>query len=124
MNERPVSFTLEELWLLNDLVRHEISEAERWKFPPTSKPLCDEIVFAIVACEDNDLPEYSLLLSDGDLMVIDYNVRRDAKHPDGAFGKQILLKTFRARTELAFGYEADAAHDKSYKEEVNANASA
>lgn len=122
MINRPVSFSLAELWLLNDLVRHEMQEAERWRFPPVSKELCDEIVFAIVACEDLGLDEYTLLLTDGDLMVIDYNVRRDHKNPDGAVGKHMLLKTFRARSELALGFADDPikVDNKSYAEEVNA----
>lgn len=119
----PVPFSLAELWLLNDLVRHEMAEADRWRYPPTSKELCDEIALAIVACEDMDLEEFVLLLSDGDLMVIDYNVRRDHKNPEGAIGKHILLKTFRARAQLAIGFQEDKQDDKSYVEEVSAHAS-
>ena len=119
--ERPVTLTLAELWLLNDLIRHEMAEADRWKWPPTAKELADEIAFAILACEDHQLDDYTLMLSEGDLMVIDYNIRRDHKSPEGAVGKHILLKTFRARSELAYGFE-DAhealVDDKTYSEEV------
>ena len=118
---RPITFTLAELWLLNDLIRHEMADGDRWRYPPVSKELADEIALSILACEDHGFEEHTLTLSEGDLMVIDYNVRRDNKSPEGAVGKHILLKTFRARSELAYGYED--AHDalvvnKTYQGEV------
>lgn len=121
MDSRPVTFTLAELWLLNDLVRHEVTEGERWRWPPASKELCDEIAMALVACEDHGLEDYTLMLSEGDCMVIDYNVMRDHKTPEGANGREMLLKTFRARSELAFGFPDDSekVDDKVYTEEVS-----
>lgn len=96
---RPVEFTLEELWVLHDHIRHEGSEKE-WKFPPYSLDLNNQIVLALLACESYKLDSYTLSLSHGDLLVIDYLIRRSVRTPEGVTGKQILLKVFKAREEL------------------------
>ena len=113
-----VTFSLPELWLLHDFVRHEMSDANSWRFPPASEELNEDIALAIEACETHDLEEYTLLLSKGDLLVIDFFVRRDHKTPEGASGKRLLLKVFRARKELTSAipeHEGDI-DDKTYKE--------
>jgi hypothetical protein len=92
---------VDELWLLHDFIRHEMPDANAWSYPPASRDLNDEIVFALDACESCDLSEYTLALSKADLLAIDYFVRRDHKTPEGASGKGILLKSFKARKELA-----------------------
>jgi hypothetical protein len=119
---RPVTFTVGELWLLHDFIRHEMPDANTWRYPPASRDLNEQIVFALEACESCNLDDYSLLLSKGDILAIDYFVRRDHKTPEGASGKGILLKTFRARKELAMELNVADINDRSYKE-VNVNAS-
>ena len=112
----PVTFTATELWLLHDFVRHEIPDSRAWRYPPASEDLNEEIALAIEACESHDLQEYTLLLSRGDLFVIDYFVRRDHKTPEGASGKKLLLKCFRARKELASGLPEHEGDDRTYRE--------
>lgn len=116
MARRPVTFTVNELWLLHDFVRHEMPDASGWRYPPASEDLNDEIVFALEACEDHGLSEYTLLLSRADILVIDYFVRRDHKTPEGASGKKLLLKVFRARRELSSGLPLHDGDDRTYRE--------
>jgi hypothetical protein len=111
-----VVFSLPELWLLHDFVRHEIPDAKSWRYPPASEELNEEITMAIESCETHGLSEYTLMLSRGDLMVIDYFVRRDHKTPEGASGKQVLLKVFRARKALASEIPDHDGDDLSYLE--------
>lgn len=119
---RPVTFTLAELWLLNDFTRHEISQMDTWKYPPASRSLNQEIALAIVACVDSKLKEYTLELCEGDLLVIDYNVRRELKTPEGAHGDEILLKCWRALRQLAGLLDSNDYSDLKYSEVIkNAN---
>jgi hypothetical protein len=111
-----VLFSLPELWLLHDFVRHEIPDAKSWRYPPASEELNEEIIMALESCETHGIAEYALLLSRGDLMVIDYFVRRDHKTPEGASGKQLLLKVFRARKALASDIPDHEGDDLSYME--------
>lgn len=113
---KPVTFTLAELWLLNQFVRHDVSQSDTWKFPPASVSLCVDIAEAIHACEEHKVPEFTLLLSKGDLLVIDYNVRADMKTPEGAQGRNILLKVFRAISELDDTLPAGAERDETYSQ--------
>jgi hypothetical protein len=113
---RPVTFSVSELWLLHDFIRHEAPEAKNWRYPPASEELNDEIAFALETCEEHALEEYTLVLSRGDLLCIDYSVRRDHKTPEGASGKKILLKLFRARKELAMEIPAHDGDDRTYRE--------
>jgi hypothetical protein len=122
MPRRPVTLTVSELWLLHDFIRHEIPDANAWRYPPASRDLNEQIVFALEACESCNLEEYSLLLSKADVLAIDYFVRRDHKTPEGASGKTILLKTFRARKEMAMEMNIADVEDRPYKE-VNVNGS-
>jgi hypothetical protein len=121
---RPVTFSLGELWLLHDFIRHELPDANNWRYPPASRDLNEEIAFALEACESCEMDEYTLCLSKADLLAIDYFVRRDQKTPEGASGKGILLKTFRARKELAseMSMAAGDVPDRAYRE-VNINGS-
>jgi hypothetical protein len=105
MNEQtPVTFTLGELWLLHAVVRHEMQGQDAWRFPPASLPLNEEIACAIDACEGAGMADYTLALTRGDLLVLDYTVPGDAKDANGAaVGRSILRKVFRARRRLAEG---------------------
>ena len=57
-----------------------------------------------------------VLLSKGDMLVIDFFVRRDHRTPEGASGKSLLLKIFRARSELSSGLVEHEGNDFAYKE--------
>ena len=115
MDTCPVLFSIAELWLLDACVRHEIDGQDRWKFPPASKELTIEIALAINACVENKLDSYTLLLSTGDLLVLDYNIRQGHKNMEGARGQDILLKVFHALSKLALGYKV-GGDDQTYKD--------
>ena len=119
--EVPVTLTVAELWLLHDFCRHEVAD-DKWLFPPANFDLNEEIALALDACETDNLTEYTLLLNQKQLLVIDYWVRRDHKTPEGASGKRLLLKVFRARRELAMGMATAEDGDRSYAEEVKRHA--
>ncbi|MEO8456679.1 MAG: hypothetical protein ABI559_02595 [Chloroflexota bacterium] len=112
----PVIFAIGELWLLHDFVRHESPDAKAWRYPPACEDLNDEIAFAIDCCETHSLTEYTLMLSRGDLLTIDYFIRRDHKTPEGASGKRVLLKAFRARKELADHILEHTGDDRTFME--------
>lgn len=95
---------------------------ERWKFPPVDLELNEEIAWAIDACVSDNLTEFTLDLTKQQLLVIDYLIRHDYKNSMMAKGRDILLKVFRARRELAFGYEIGGT-DRSFKEASHANTS-
>jgi hypothetical protein len=118
----PVTFTLGELWLLHDFIRHEAPDIKSWRYPPACEELNDEIAFAIESCESHGLEEYTLVLSRGDMLTIDYFIRRDQKTPEGASGKKVLLKVFRARKELAIHIPDHNGDDRTYMEVKNASA--
>lgn len=100
----PVLFSVEELWLLQSVVRHEAAQQETWKFPTASLDLNDQVAIALNRCTVHGLHEAPLQLSRGDLLVLDYCVPQGAKTAAGVpIGKTILLKTFRARAELLDG---------------------
>jgi hypothetical protein len=65
------------------------------------------------------MDEYTLLLSKGDMLVIDFFVRRDHRTPEGASGKQILLKIFHARSELSLEMPQHDGDDLAYREVAN-----
>jgi hypothetical protein len=108
---------------MHDFVRHEMPDGRSWRYPPACEELNEEIAFAIETCETHALSEYTLMLSRGDLLAIDYFVRRDHKTPEGASGKQVLLKSFRARKELARDIPVHDGDDATYTE-VKQHASA
>ena len=109
-----VEFTLEELWMLNDVVRHDEDAISGKKWPVVSTELNGQVALAIAACEDHKLGGYCMALTMGDLLLLDANVRRDMKTPEGAKGVDVLLKVFRARRDAAYGPTADGG-DTSYK---------
>jgi len=113
-----ITFTLPELWLLHAFVRHEMPQQEQWKLPPADEDLNEQIALAIESCERCDLSEYTLLLTRHQLLVVDFLVRYDFKTPEGARGKDILLKTFAARRELTLDLPNcdGAAEDASYSD--------
>jgi hypothetical protein len=113
---RPVTLSREELWLLHDFVRHEWPDSRGWRFPPASEDLNEEIVLALDACETHGFQEYTLLMSKGDMLVIDFFIRRDHRTPEGASGKQLLLKIFRARSELSLELPEHEGNDLTYRE--------
>jgi hypothetical protein len=121
-DRKPVTFTRDELWLLHDFVRHELPDARQWRFPPASEELNEEIALALDACETHELSEYTLLLSKGDMLVMDFFIRRDHRTPEGASGKQMLLKIFRARAELSANLPEHEGHDFTYREVKDAAA--
>lgn len=117
---RAITFTLPELWLLHAFIRHEMPQQEQWKMPPADEDLNEQIALAIEACESLGLDSYTLLLTRQQLLVIDYLVRSDFKTPEGARGKDILLKTFRARREMTMGLpEAESPVADTYSEAIS-----
>jgi hypothetical protein len=94
-----------------------MAQQGEWKFPPVSRELNEEIALALHACLTDKLSEYTLLVTEGDLLLIDYVIRRDMKTPEGARGEDILKKVFKARAELAFqgllGAEIDESHQQA-----------
>lgn len=122
MGSMLVTFTVGELWMLHDFVRHDEDRDERAppRWPVVSTELNGEIALAINACLENGLNEYVLDLELRDLLIIDYWVRRDHKTID-AKGDAILIKAFKARAALLAEKVipwpvGGAEHDASYKE--------
>ena len=116
---RPVVFTTAELWMLTDVIRHDEDAICKKKWPSVSTQLNSEIALAILACEDGGLEAYTLVLTKGDILVMDANVRRDMKTPEGASGKAILLKLFRAHYELIYGATAEGGEDLTYRQALD-----
>ncbi len=117
-----VEFTLAELWMLHDLVRHDENAVSEYKWPTVSTGLNEQVALALVACEDGGLKSYMLALGAGGLLLLDYHVRRDMKTPEGANGAAVLLKTFRARRDMAYGPLAVDFDDLAYKAVMNEKA--
>jgi hypothetical protein len=85
-------------------VRHEVAQAEQWKFPPASLGLNDAIAAAIIFCEEQGYQEAAVLIGRHDCLVLDYNVPSTAKDANGKpIGRAVLLKSFRARQRLEDG---------------------
>lgn len=101
-NTISTTFTLPELWMLSDKIRHESEDEKGWNSPPTSSKLNEAISLAIYVCETFNLSEYTLLLTFKDLNIIDYNIRRTDTTPEGAKGKTILLKCYEGLYNLLF----------------------
>ncbi len=105
MNEGPQTasqvFSLEELWLMQSVIRHEMPQIDQWKFAPANLDLNDQIAQALVFCDENGVNEAALVLSRGDCLAIDYCVPQGAKSAAGVpIGKHILMKSFRARRAI------------------------
>lgn len=103
-------FTLDQLWLLRSVVRHEMAQQETWKIPPADRSLNGQIASAILFCVDNAQGEAAVRLTLGDTYVLDYCVQQDAKDPKSGvnIGKPILLEVFRARKAIEEGENAYA----------------
>lgn len=111
----PITLTLDELWHLHALIRHEVPSQREWHYPPANAELNADIGAAILACTDDGLEEYTLLLNPQQLCAIDYHVRADQKPPAWpAYGEKILLKAFRARARPWLGPLADTQFDRKY----------
>ena len=115
----PVLFTLEELWLLQSVVRHEIPQQESWSNPPASLALNDQLAEAILMCVEDEISEVALVLSRSDCLVLDATVPQNAKNAAGSpIGKSILVKSFMARRALAGGPVASADDPEMSREEI------
>ena len=113
---KPLTINIAELWMLNDVVRHEMPGTDTWKFPPVSRELNEEIALAIHACVTDKLDEYTLLVTEGDLLVLDFCIRRDMKTLEGAKGEDVLKKVFAVRAELAFQGLLGTELDETFKQ--------
>ncbi len=99
-----VLFSIEELWLLQAAIRHEMAQQEQWKAPPVSAALNDQVAEALVRCEETGLAEAAILLTRLDCLAIDFNVSQSAKSAAGVpIGKAVLMKSYRARREIDEG---------------------
>lgn len=97
-DSRSVMFSIEELLLLQAVIRHEQPQEWQGKWPAYSRELNDQIAEAIHFCSKYSVSERAILLSRGDLYAIDYCVPSSAKDAAGRpLGRSILLKTFEAR---------------------------
>jgi hypothetical protein len=97
-------FTLDELWLLEGVIRHEHEGQDLWHFPYANLDLNDQISTAILFCTENKEVEAPLLLSRGDCLILSYCVQSGMKDPNGVLlGKSILIKSFTARRALRDG---------------------
>jgi hypothetical protein len=97
-------FTLDELWIMREVVRHEHENQELWHFPYADLEFNDQIAAAILFCVENAEAEAPLLLSRGDCLILDHSVNLTHKDKDGLpLGKSILLKSFAARRTLRDG---------------------
>ncbi len=104
MSTASMVFTLEELWLLQACIRHEVQQREGWQYPPASLELNQQISEAFVFCAENQVDEAALLLSRAECLAIDYCVRQDLKSPNGVpLGRNILMKSFVVRREIVDG---------------------
>jgi len=104
-------FSLDELWLLQSAIRHELPQQDAWRFPPVSLSLNDEVADAILRCDEAGLSEAAIELSRADCLAIDHCVPQGAKSAAGLpIGKSILMKSFRARRDLDEGHHS-LAHE-------------
>lgn len=104
VNTVPLIFTTDELWFLQSLVRHEMAQQDTWKYPPVSLELNDQVADVLLACHEFELKEGTLVLTRGDLLLLDYVVPQSATNVAGKnIGHPILLKTYQARRLLAEG---------------------
>jgi hypothetical protein len=100
-----VTFTNDELWLLQRCIRHEMPQQDVWKYPPASVELNDQIASGILLCAQYNVGDVTLQLSWGDLLAIDFTVPADAKDVNGRpIGRNVLLKSYAARAELRRAY--------------------
>lgn len=99
--EMPAIFSLDELWVLQRYVRHECPDREKWKFPPASLELNEQVTDAIRFCAETGTEDAALLLSKGDCLLLDMVVPQDAKTTKGVLaGPSILLRAYGVRHAL------------------------
>ena len=111
-------FTVEELWLLQAVIRHEMAQQDSWRFPPVSASLNDEIADALVRCDEAGLGEAALELTRADCLAIDHCVPQGAKSVSGLpIGKTVLMKSFRARRDIDEGHHSLAAEPDTLSRE-------
>ena len=116
-----IQFTEAELWMLQAFVRHDRERNNKDRYPIVSTELNQQIVFALLACANSSITEYNLLLSEADLLLLDWCIRDDMKSPAGANGKEILLKVFQARSDLIYGPTSEH-QDIDYKTAISQKA--
>lgn len=115
----PQTFSLEELWLLQAKVRHEMAQQGEWKAPPASLGLNEQVAMAILFCEENGQPDACLELSLEDCLLLDYVIPQEAKDAQGAaIGKSVLRKAFRSRARL-LGLDYAAAAEEPAEAQVD-----
>lgn len=108
--EMPAIFSLDELWVLQRYVRHECADREKWKFPPASLELNEQVTDAIRFCAETGTDEAALLLSKGDCLLLDMVVPQDAKTTKGVLaGPSILLRAYGVRHALTIDLEPTPA---------------
>lgn len=100
MQAVPVTFTVEELWMLQELVEHQPYAFPKEKYPSVDTELGDELARAITACEKRKLQEYTLFLNRAQLLLLSSEVKPASKTAEGAMGKEILKKVLKARVEM------------------------
>ena len=104
----PEVFDLGALWLLQSCIRADVPNLETWRWAPCSIELNDQIADAILLCEDKGQTEAVIELTRHDCIAIDSLVRADMKDASGRLvGKELLLKSYRARQRLAYGGAAE-----------------
>ena len=113
-----VLFTEAEMWMLHAFVRHDRERNNKDRYPIVSTELNEQIVFGLLACANSEIKEYTLLLSLGHILLLDWCIRDDMKSPAGANGKAILLKVFQARTDLVYGPTSEH-QDIDYKTAIS-----
>lgn len=97
----PVTFDIEQLWLLQGFCRHEMQGQREWQKPPADLEFNELITDAILACAESGLTEYTLPLTLHHCLIIDALVPNSAKTASGAnVGRPMLLKAYKARREL------------------------
>ncbi len=116
MKTQTILFTLEELWLIRGVVRHEIPGHDQWHLPPANYKLNQQVAESIALCTLYKQQEWALFLDEAELVVLDATIPQDAKNADGvAIGKQILVKVCLARLEEEYETAADEDFDTKVK---------
>lgn len=105
MDTTVLVLSVDALWLLQSRVRHEHAAMDTWHYPLASASLNDAIAEALLFCEETQAKEAAIVVTWGDLLLIDAVVDASAKDAEGKpLGKPLLLKTFKARQCLRRGY--------------------
>lgn len=107
----PAIFSVEELWLLQSVIRHEVAQCDHWKYPPCSFDLNEQIADALLKCTEIGIKEAPLLLDLEMCLAIDACVSMSAKDRDSGkmIGQRILLASYKARRDLSGGPLPDAS---------------